>query len=147
MTRLKDVRRDYCSALSPIWHLPSEILIEILRRMPKEWMQLTAMEPYHVFGFNVFKIAEEQWQLGQHKLSEDESGMVPAPKKDMPALFNRMLERSQNHRLNFFFSIPLGQFDYGNPHLDPARNVNITPGEAIITDFSTSTKPKPNCTF
>ncbi|KAK0438480.1 hypothetical protein EV421DRAFT_1738530 [Armillaria borealis] len=128
MTRLKDIRRDYRAALSPIRRLPSEILVEILRWTPKKQTELTAASPRHVFGFNVFKIATGPWHLGQvcrswrdavqflcpeiwstlkitwqRKRSEKENIMIPAPKKDMLALLNRALERSQNHRLDFFF--------------------------------------------
>ncbi|PBK61540.1 hypothetical protein ARMSODRAFT_662757 [Armillaria solidipes] len=111
MTRLKDFRRDYRAALSPIRRLPSEILVEILRWTPKKQTELTAASPQHVFGFNVFKIAAGPWHLGQvcsswrnaRKRSEKENIMIPAPKKDMRALLNRALERGQNHRLDFFF--------------------------------------------
>ncbi|PBK82500.1 hypothetical protein ARMGADRAFT_1140865 [Armillaria gallica] len=98
--RLKGIRRDYRAALSPIRRLPSEILVEILRWTPKKQTKLTATEPYHVFGSNVFNIAAGPWHLGQ---SEKEDTLIPAPKKDMVALLNRVLERSQNHRLEFFF--------------------------------------------
>ncbi|KAK0485543.1 hypothetical protein EDD18DRAFT_1428098 [Armillaria luteobubalina] len=128
MIRFKDIRRDYRAALSPIRRLPSEILVEILRRTPKEQTRQTTKEPYDIFGFNVFKISEEPWRLGQvcsswrnaveflcpemwstleiawrHKLSKEKDCLIPAPKKGMPALLNRALERSQNHRLDFFF--------------------------------------------
>ncbi|KAK0472322.1 hypothetical protein IW261DRAFT_1424381 [Armillaria novae-zelandiae] len=131
MIRLKDIKRDYRSALSSIRRLPSEIVAEILRQTPKEQTQLAASEPYHIFGFNVFKITENPWQPGQvcsswrdavqflcpemwstleissqHKLLKEKDRLIPAPKKDMPALLDRALERSQNHRLNFFFSCP-----------------------------------------
>ncbi|SJL13357.1 uncharacterized protein ARMOST_16799 [Armillaria ostoyae] len=116
--RLKDIRSNYRAALSPIRRLPSEILVEILRWTPKAETQLTALDPYHVFGFNVFKITEGPWQLGhvcsswrdavrflcpeiwstlkitwQRKRSEKEDIMIPAPKKDMPALLNRACRR------------------------------------------------------
>ncbi len=126
--RLKGIRRDYRAALSPIRRLPSEILVEILRWTPTKQTKLTATEPYHVFGFNVFNIAAGPWHLGQvcsswrdavqflcpemwsilkftspRKHSEKEDTLIPAPKKDMMALLNRALERSQNHGLEFFF--------------------------------------------
>ncbi|KAK0479109.1 hypothetical protein IW261DRAFT_1608062, partial [Armillaria novae-zelandiae] len=69
MVRLKNIRRDYCAALSPIRRLPSEIIVEILLRTPKERTQLTALEPYNVFGFNVFKITEKPWQLVERRSS------------------------------------------------------------------------------
>ncbi|KAK0184426.1 hypothetical protein F5146DRAFT_1006432 [Armillaria mellea] len=128
ITRLKDVRRDYRAALSPIRGLPTEILVEILHRTAKEQAKLTAAEPHHVFGFNVFKITDGPWQLGQvcrswrgavevlcpemwstlaiswqRKLSADGEGLVSAPKKNMLALLNCALERGQSHHLNFFF--------------------------------------------
>ncbi len=114
MARLKDVRHDYRAALSPIRRLPSEILVEILRWTPKEQTEPTAADPYHIFGFNVFKIAAGPWHLGQvcsswrdavqhlcpeiwstlkitrqRKRSEKGDIMIPAPKKDMLALLNR----------------------------------------------------------
>ncbi|PBK59089.1 hypothetical protein ARMSODRAFT_1027713 [Armillaria solidipes] len=107
MARLKDIRSDYRAALSPIRRLPSEILVEILRWTPKKQTELTAADPHHVFGFNVFNIAAGPWHLGQitwqRKRSEKGDIMIPAPKKDMLALLNGALERSQNHRLDFFF--------------------------------------------
>ncbi len=117
MTWLKDIRRDYRASLSTI--LPSEILAEILRWTPKEQTQLTAVDPYHVFGFNMFKITKGPWHLGQvysswrdavqflcheiwstlkitwqRKRSEEEDIMIPAPKKDMLAFLNWVSERS-----------------------------------------------------
>ncbi|SJL16965.1 uncharacterized protein ARMOST_20502 [Armillaria ostoyae] len=131
IARLKDIRHDYRAALSPIRRLPIEILTEILRWTPKENIALNAKDDYrsyHVFGFNVFKISEGPWYLGQVcsswrdavqflcpeiwsklkiscplKRSEKEGPMIPAPKKDMVALLNRALERSRNHRLDVFF--------------------------------------------
>ncbi|PBK84909.1 hypothetical protein ARMGADRAFT_1067202 [Armillaria gallica] len=128
MARLKDIRHDYRAVLSPIRHLPSEILVEILRWMPKEQTEHSGADPYHVLGFNVFKIAAGPWHLGQvcsswrdavqflcpdiwstleitsqRKRSEKGDMLIPAPKKDMLALLNRALERSQNHCLDFFF--------------------------------------------
>ncbi|PBK59671.1 hypothetical protein ARMSODRAFT_1027217 [Armillaria solidipes] len=64
IARLKDIRRDYRAALSPICRLP----IEILRWTPKDNTELNAKDSYqshHVFGFNMFKISEGPWYLGQ----------------------------------------------------------------------------------
>ncbi|PBK96271.1 hypothetical protein ARMGADRAFT_1077763 [Armillaria gallica] len=129
MAHLENIRLDYRAALSPIRHLPSEILVEILRWTLKKQTEPTAADPCHVFEFNVFKIAAGPWHLGQvcsswrdavqflcpdiwsmleitwqHKRSEKGDMLIPAPKKDMMALLNRALERSQNHRLDFFFN-------------------------------------------
>ncbi|KAK0207431.1 hypothetical protein IW262DRAFT_1469535 [Armillaria fumosa] len=38
MIQFKDIRHDYCAALSPICHLSSKILAEILHCTPKEQM-------------------------------------------------------------------------------------------------------------
>ncbi|KAK0501999.1 hypothetical protein EDD18DRAFT_1346559 [Armillaria luteobubalina] len=114
MTRLKDIRRDYRAALSPIRRLLSEILVEILRWTSKKKPTSSAK---HVFGFNVFKIRTGPWRLGQVCSSWRDAvqflcpeiwstlviSWIPAPKKDMLALLNRALERSRNHRLDFFF--------------------------------------------
>ncbi|PBK84985.1 hypothetical protein ARMGADRAFT_1169757 [Armillaria gallica] len=111
MERLKDIRRDY--------HLPLDV---------QEKTQLKDPGPYHIFGFNVFKTGAGPWYLGQVcsswrdavrslcpdiwstleitwpcKHSEKEASMIPAPKKDIVALLDRALERSQNRRLDFYF--------------------------------------------
>ncbi|PBK59695.1 hypothetical protein ARMSODRAFT_982887 [Armillaria solidipes] len=128
MERLTDIRRDYRAALSAIRRLPTEILVEILRWTSKEKTQVKDPGPYRVFGFNVFKIGAGPWYLGQVcsswrdavrllcpeiwstleitwlcKRSEKEDSMAPAPKKDMVALLDWALERSQNRRLDFYF--------------------------------------------
>ncbi|PBK59634.1 hypothetical protein ARMSODRAFT_1090706 [Armillaria solidipes] len=148
MTRLKDIRRDYRAGLSPIRRLPSEILVEILRWTPKAETQLTVLDPYHVFGFNMFTITEGPWHLGQvcnswrdavrflcpeiwstlkitwqRKRSEKEDIMIPAPKKDIPALLNRALERSQNHRLDFFFRCR-GFYEYPDERVDEPEEMS-----------------------
>ncbi len=130
MERLKDIRRDYRAALSPIRCLPTEILVEIQRWTYKEKTQLKDPGPYRVFRFNVFKTGAGPWYLGQvcsswrdavrfpcpeiwstleitwpcmH--SEKEDSMIPTPKKDIVALLDRALERSQNRRLEFLLQV------------------------------------------
>ncbi|KAK0243618.1 hypothetical protein EDD85DRAFT_784165 [Armillaria nabsnona] len=128
MERLKDIRRHYHAALSPIRCLPTEILVEILRWTSKEKTQLKDPGPYRVFGFNVFKTRAVPWYLGQvcsswrdadgflcpeiwstleitwpYMHSEKEDLMIFAPKTDIVALLDRALERSQNRRLDFYF--------------------------------------------
>ncbi|KAK0429548.1 hypothetical protein EV421DRAFT_1745394 [Armillaria borealis] len=117
MFQLKSIRRDYQTALSPICHLPTEILLEIFR-----WTQKELPEPgstdnsAHICGFNVFSIAEGPWYLGQRSgrdwrtevdvphrsVGEDDEQTVPVL-KNMVALLERALERSQERRLDFFF--------------------------------------------
>ncbi|KAK0214427.1 hypothetical protein IW262DRAFT_271713 [Armillaria fumosa] len=117
MTRLKDIRRECRAALSPIRRLPTKVLVEILRWTPKGNTKDRANGQYHVFGFNVFKIRRSPWHLGQvcsswrdtvqflcpEIWSTLEIIWTPAPKKNMLTLLNRALERSRNHRLDFFF--------------------------------------------
>ncbi|KAK0221293.1 hypothetical protein IW262DRAFT_890077 [Armillaria fumosa] len=128
MERLKDIRRDHRAALSPIRRLPPEILVEILRWTPEEQTEVVHPGPYHVFGFNPFEIRAGPWYLGQvcsswrdairslcpeiwstlkitypDKHSEKEGSMISSPKKDIVALLDQALERSQNRRLDFYF--------------------------------------------
>ncbi|KAK0501829.1 hypothetical protein EDD18DRAFT_1328696 [Armillaria luteobubalina] len=59
-SHLREITHDYETALSPIRHLPAEILIEIFR-----WtcVDCNAYNPYHLSGFNVFEINQGPWLL------------------------------------------------------------------------------------
>ncbi|KAK0221305.1 hypothetical protein IW262DRAFT_1459474 [Armillaria fumosa] len=129
MEWLKDIRRHYRAALSPIHRLPAEVLVEILSWTPKTYMELrnTPDDPqsYYVHGFDVFKISEGPWYLGQVCSSwrhvvrflcpgiwlrlnigcplDPEDITVPAPRKGMVGRLNQVLECGRNHCLDFFF--------------------------------------------
>ncbi|KAG7441778.1 uncharacterized protein BT62DRAFT_1011073 [Guyanagaster necrorhizus] len=131
MSRLKTIRRDYRSALSLIRGFPSEILVGILRWTPKEFTKPRSREPFHVRGFDVFRIMDRPWYLGQvcsswrdaveslcpenwatlkidmlGKQIKKDAGhtvSVPFPKKNMVALLECALERSLERRIDFFF--------------------------------------------
>ncbi|KAK0482855.1 hypothetical protein EDD18DRAFT_1200846 [Armillaria luteobubalina] len=129
MTQLKDIRRDCHATLSPIRRLPAEVLVKILRWTPKSNIELRDTpdnyQSFFVHGFNVFKISEGPWYLGQVCSSwryivwflcpetwsrikigcplNPEDIRIPAPGKGMIALLNQVLERGHNHCLDFFF--------------------------------------------
>ncbi|KAK0489443.1 hypothetical protein IW261DRAFT_1445079 [Armillaria novae-zelandiae] len=130
-SHLSEITRDYETALSPIRHLPAEILIEIFR-----WtcVDCNAYNPYHLCGFNVFEINQGPWLLSHvcgswrnivttvcsdlwsrfvleipdKTVKEDEYGrdvlrVRPSMKYDMIALFERALKRSRGRCLDFSF--------------------------------------------
>ncbi|KAK0477513.1 hypothetical protein EDD18DRAFT_1365417 [Armillaria luteobubalina] len=90
---LKDIRHDCHVALSPIHHLPAEVLVEILCWTPKSNIELcntlNNYQSFFVHGFNVFKISKGSWYLGQIScLLNPEDIRIPAPGKGMIALLN-----------------------------------------------------------
>ncbi|PBK79481.1 hypothetical protein ARMGADRAFT_1069440 [Armillaria gallica] len=59
VSHLQSLKHDYETALSPIRHLPMEVLAEILRR---SWKSRSILSPYK---FDVFTIRDGPWSLGQ----------------------------------------------------------------------------------
>ncbi|KAK0477506.1 hypothetical protein EDD18DRAFT_1210776 [Armillaria luteobubalina] len=126
MTQLKDIRWDCRAMLSPIRCLPAEVLVEILRWTPKSNIELRDTpdnyQSFFVHGFNVFKISEGPWYLGQVCSSwryivrflikigcplNPEDIRITAPGKGMIALLNQALERGRNHQVIQCFDLLL----------------------------------------
>ncbi|SJL10885.1 uncharacterized protein ARMOST_14280 [Armillaria ostoyae] len=63
--RLQSLKNDYETALSPIRRVPSEITMEILRRSWKDNEYRGVFSGRYLAGFNVFRIREGPWHLGQ----------------------------------------------------------------------------------
>ncbi|KAK0237037.1 hypothetical protein EDD85DRAFT_596342 [Armillaria nabsnona] len=127
--RLRSLKNDYETALSPIRRIPSEITMEILRRSWKyDGFKDTSSER-RLTGFNVFKIRDGPWHLGQvcslwrnviktfcPELWASMTVEVPFPyrrkvplKADAVEILRVVLERSRNHPLDFHFeSLDLG---------------------------------------
>ncbi len=121
--RLRSLKNDYETALSPIRRIPSEITMEILRRSWKyDGFNDTSSER-RLTGFNVFKIRDGPWHLGQvcslwrnviktlcPELWASMTVEVPFPyrrkvplKADAVEILSVVLERSRNHPLDFYF--------------------------------------------
>ncbi|KAK0447816.1 uncharacterized protein EV420DRAFT_1712690 [Desarmillaria tabescens] len=122
MTRLQTLKKDYETALSPIRHIPSEILAEILRRSWKAYGSIELpLGRYHSLGtLDVFTIQEGPWPLGQvcsswrHVIETlcpelwatmdlgSQCSRGRRPIKDAAVEILRVvLERSRNHPLDF----------------------------------------------
>ncbi|KAK0215074.1 hypothetical protein IW262DRAFT_1404892 [Armillaria fumosa] len=131
-SHLRDITHDYETALSPIRHLPAEILIEIFR-----WMcaDCNAYNPYHLSRFSVFEINQGPWLLShvcgswrnilvttvcsdlwsrfvlevpdkmvkEVDCGQDVLRVRTAMKYDMVALFGCALKRSDERSLDFSF--------------------------------------------
>ncbi|KAK0189394.1 hypothetical protein F5146DRAFT_1224520 [Armillaria mellea] len=127
--RLQSLKNDYGTALSPMRRVPSEIMMEILRRSWKdnEYEYRGTCLRRRLTGFNVFTIREGPWHLGQvcsswrnviktlcpelwasmtieipisFKLNPEDQ--VPL-KADPIEILRVVLERSSNHPLDFNF--------------------------------------------
>ncbi len=118
--RLQSLKNDYATALSPIRRIPSEIMMEILRGSWKdnEYRGIGR----RVAGFNVFKVREGPWHLGQvcsswrnviktlcPELWASMTIEIPFSEPKVPLradaveILRVVLERSRNHPLDFHF--------------------------------------------
>ncbi|SJL11131.1 uncharacterized protein ARMOST_14534 [Armillaria ostoyae] len=122
--RLQSLKNDYETTLSPIRRIPSEIMMEILRRSWKDNEFRGMYSGRRLAGFNVFTVREGPWHLGQVCSSwrnviktlcpELWASMTIAtpllyqPKArfraDTVEMLRVVLERSRNHPLDFHFS-------------------------------------------
>ncbi|PBK84581.1 hypothetical protein ARMGADRAFT_1170003 [Armillaria gallica] len=126
MSRLLSLKHECKTILSPIRHLPTEIIIEILRCTRTMDVRCSdTRRDIHRFGFNVFVIENGPWCLGhvcslwrytiENLCPELWSTMtieVPskrgspdqrAEKRNMVQLLERVLERTRDHQLDFCF--------------------------------------------
>ncbi|KAK0476161.1 hypothetical protein IW261DRAFT_1595183 [Armillaria novae-zelandiae] len=125
-SRLQSLENDCATALSPIRRVPSEIMMEILRRSWKDnaFRSMVTGTRLTQAGFNVFNIREGPWHLGQvcsswrniiktlcPELWASITIEIPSlyqPKARLTAdtveILRVVLERSRNHPLDFHFS-------------------------------------------
>ncbi len=124
--RLQSLKNDYETALSPIRRVPSEIMMEILRRSWKDNEYGGISSRRRLAGFNVFTIREGPWHLGQVcsswrnviktlcpelwasmtieiPFSPNLNARVPL-KAHAVEILRVVLERSCNHPLDFNFT-------------------------------------------
>ncbi|KAK0433206.1 hypothetical protein EV421DRAFT_1446053 [Armillaria borealis] len=140
--RLQSLKNDYETALSPIRRVPSEITMEILRRSWKDDEYRGIRPGRRLTGFNVFRIREGPWHLGQVCSSwrnviktlcpelwasmtvgipfSFDPGKVPL-KADAVEILRVVLERSCNHPLDFNFTyygpVPHSKVEEGESQL------------------------------
>ncbi|PBK80633.1 hypothetical protein ARMGADRAFT_1020779 [Armillaria gallica] len=137
--RLRSLKNDYETTLSPIRRIPSEITMEILRRSLKVNEFEDAFSERRLTGFNVFKIRDGPWHLGQVcslwrnviktlcpelwasmtiELPFSYEPKVPPMKADVAVeILCVALERSRNHPLDFYF-----EYDCPDSRADKAES-------------------------
>ncbi|KAK0227250.1 hypothetical protein EDD85DRAFT_853167 [Armillaria nabsnona] len=87
-------------ALSPICHLPGEVLAEILHST----RECHRSKGYYVSGFDVFNLSDRPWYLGQVCSAWRVAVETFCPDLwNMVALLERALERSRSCHLDFVF--------------------------------------------
>ncbi|KAK0436770.1 hypothetical protein EV421DRAFT_2038591 [Armillaria borealis] len=138
--RLQSLKTDYATALSPIRRIPSEITMEILRRSWKDDALRGICSGRRPTGFNVFKIRDGPWYLGQvcslwrnviktfcPELWASMTVEVPfsyKPKVPLQAdaveILRVVLERSRNHPLDFHF-----EYDGSDSEADEAESQSM----------------------
>ncbi|PBK71991.1 hypothetical protein ARMSODRAFT_1083311 [Armillaria solidipes] len=121
--RLRSLKNDYETTLSPIRRIPSEITMEILRRSWQDNGFKDTSSERRLTGFNVFNIRDGPWHLGQvcslwrnvietlcPELWASVTVEVPFSykpkvplKADAVEILRVVLERSRNHPLDFYF--------------------------------------------